>query len=319
MARPLRIEYEGAFYHVMNRGINHQDIFLKDSQRNIFLLLLEEISIKYFIEIHCFCLLNNHYHLLIRTIIPNLSKAMRHLNGLYTRRFNISEGRDGSIFRGRYKAILIEKESYLLQVSRYIHLNPVEANICQDPVNYKWSNYRSYIKSKKEYNWITTDLILSHCVNNDYSHQYKDFVHEGIDKEIKEFYSKSKYIFGTNEFIEYQIASIPSKQKTFFMPDINKSIPLPLIQNIAESVARYFSITVEDLKISSRGKANLARNFAIFLSRRIGQATHREISSFFLNITAASVSVLIKRFEKNHILHPKINNHLCNIINIIKE
>src|ERR1700733_6569213 len=108
MPRPLRIEYEDAWYHVMNRGANHQPIFYTEVHREIFINLLKEISEKYFVEIHAFCLMDNHYHLLINTPLPNLSRAMRHLDGLYTQRFNIMEKRDGSLFRGRYKSILIE-------------------------------------------------------------------------------------------------------------------------------------------------------------------------------------------------------------------
>src|SRR5438132_2071692 len=105
MARPLRIEYEGAWYHVMNRGISHQAIYKTIDHRRMFLDLLAEISSKFFVEIHAYCLMENHYHLLLRTPFSNLGKAMRHLDGVYTRRYNISEGRDGPIFRGRYHAI----------------------------------------------------------------------------------------------------------------------------------------------------------------------------------------------------------------------
>ena len=125
MSRPLRIQYEGAWYHVMNRGSNRQLIFTRDEHRLIFLQLLEEIVVKYKLEIHAFCLMGNHYHLLVNTPFANLSRVMRHLNGVYTQKFNLLEQRDGPLFRGRYKAILVENEDYLLQVSRYIHLNPV--------------------------------------------------------------------------------------------------------------------------------------------------------------------------------------------------
>lgn len=153
MARPLRIEYEGALYHVMNRGIDHKNIFLNDFHRELFIILLEEISIKFYAEIMCYCLMDNHYHLLLRTPLPNLSRIMRHLDGIYTRRFNIIQGRDGPIFRGRYKAILIDEESYLLQVSRYIHLNPVEAKIVKNAFDYTWSSYNAFINENTKPFW----------------------------------------------------------------------------------------------------------------------------------------------------------------------
>jgi putative transposase len=131
MPRPLRLEYENAWYHVMNRGAARQDIYKNDQHRLLFLNLLKEASLYYNIEIHAYCLMDNHYHLLIHTPRGNLSQAMRHINGLYTQVFNRSEKIDGSLFRGRYKAILVEEDSYLLQVSRYIHLNPVTAGLTQ--------------------------------------------------------------------------------------------------------------------------------------------------------------------------------------------
>ena len=129
MARPLRIEYPGAWYHVMNRGVDRQPIFLHDAHRESFLSLLSDISRSYQVEIHAYCLMNNHYHLLVRTPLGNISRAMRHLNGVYTQRFNSMEKRDGSLFRGRFKAILVEADEYLLRLSRYIHLNPVAAKL----------------------------------------------------------------------------------------------------------------------------------------------------------------------------------------------
>src|SRR5476649_1819645 len=110
MSRPLRLEYSGAWYHVMNRGINRMEIYLNDEHRKMFTNLLAEISTLFEVKIHSYCLMDNHYHLLLETPHPNLSKAMRHLNGLYTQRFNRLENRDGALFRGRYKAILIEAE-----------------------------------------------------------------------------------------------------------------------------------------------------------------------------------------------------------------
>jgi len=317
MTRPLRIEYEGALYHVMNRGINHQDIFLTNYHREMFLALLEEISIKFYVEIHSFCLMRNHYHILIRTPLPNLGKAMRHLDGLYTRRFNISEKRDGSIFKGRYKAILIEKETYLLQVSRYIHLNPVEARICSDPIDYPWSSYAYLIKEYKKFSWIKIDLILSHFDNRNRYNLYREYVEQGIDKEIVRLYKKSSPIFSSAHFIKKMLASITARQKTFSASDIRRASSLPTIQHISRSVAQYFSVKVEDLKISKKGKDNLPRNIAIFLSRRAGQCNHQEISEHFTNLTVSSVSTAIKRFEKNYASSVEIKIHLDKLSKIL--
>ena len=133
MARALRIEYEGGWYHVMNRGAGRRNIFNEPEDRNLFLNLLQELHVRFRIEIHAYCLMGNHYHLLIRTPLANLSRAMAHLNGIYSRRRNQKYQSDGPLFRGRFKSIIIDAENYLLRLSRYIHLNPVSANIVQKP------------------------------------------------------------------------------------------------------------------------------------------------------------------------------------------
>jgi REP element-mobilizing transposase RayT len=175
MPRPLRIEYEGAWYHVMNRGANCQNIFYNDKHREIFLALLEEISSNFFVEIHSYCLMNNHYHLLVNTRLANLARLMRHLDGVYTQKFNKIEKRDGPLFRGRYKAILVEAETYLLQVSRYIHLNPVAANICSDPYQYPWSSFKFYLDKNKPF-WLRLDFIFNLIGGNNKRAQYSKFV-----------------------------------------------------------------------------------------------------------------------------------------------
>ena len=150
MSRPLRIEYPNAFYHVMNRGLSRKDIYLIDDDRQVFLETLKEASKLFGLRIICYCLMPNHYHLLIQTPKPNLSRAMRHLNGIYTQRFNRIHKKDGPLFRGRYKAILVQEDEYLTHLIRYIHLNPVQASLVQDPVKYPWASHAAYLKAKDQ-------------------------------------------------------------------------------------------------------------------------------------------------------------------------
>jgi REP element-mobilizing transposase RayT len=131
MTRPLRVIYPGAWYHVMNRGTARQTIFHDDSHFKLFIELMSEAVQRFGIEIHAYCLMGNHYYLLIRTPQPNLSQAVRHIDGIYTQRYNKLMQTDGPLLRGRFKSILVEKDNYLLQLSRYIHLNPVKAMMCQ--------------------------------------------------------------------------------------------------------------------------------------------------------------------------------------------
>lgn len=224
MPRPLRIEYNGAWYHVMNRGTNHQLIFHNDEHRKIFLSLLGELAQQFYIETHAYCLMDNHYHLMLRTPIANLGKAMRHLDGLYTQKFNRSENRDGPLFRGRYKAILVDAESYLLELNRYIHLNPLSINSSTSPYNYPWSSYQAYIGLQKKEPWLHTDLILN--LFNKNRKKYQEFVDEGIPDEITKFYSKSHLssILGKEDFITNQISQLNNNKKNSSSHDINKTI-----------------------------------------------------------------------------------------------
>jgi len=144
MSRPLRIEYPGAFYHIMNRGRARHRIYRNQADYQRFIHLLSETCAMWAIRVHVYSLMPNHYHLLMETPRGNVSRAMRHLDGVYTQRYNRAHGSDGTLFRGRYKAILIDKDSYLLQVVRYIHLNPIQAKIVREPGDHPWTSHRYY-------------------------------------------------------------------------------------------------------------------------------------------------------------------------------
>jgi len=150
MARPLRIEYEGAYYHITARGNEKRKIYFTKSDYEKFKGYLAEAKKKYGIIIHSYVLMSNHYHLIIQTPEANLSKAMHYINGSYTTYTNIKRNRSGHLFQGRYKAILIDRDNYLLELSRYLHLNPVRAGMVNRPEEYPYSSYKTYISRSKE-------------------------------------------------------------------------------------------------------------------------------------------------------------------------
>ena len=143
MARPLRIEYEGALYHLTSRGNARERIFFTDSDREAFLGILGDVVERFGWLCHAYCLMTNHYHLLIETPNANLSRGMRHLNGVYTQWINRHNKRTGHIFQGRFRSILVEKESHLLELARYVVLNPVRAKMVRSPRDWRWSSYRA--------------------------------------------------------------------------------------------------------------------------------------------------------------------------------
>jgi REP element-mobilizing transposase RayT len=277
MARPLRIEYPGAFYHVINRGQSRRDIFLEDKGRQSFLDLLAEIARLWKIEIYAYCLMSNHYHLLVSTPAAGLSRAMRHLDGIYTQKFNRVHHRDGPLFRGRYKAILIDAEEYFLSVVRYIHHNPKVAGIVTDLGRYRWSSHWEYLNKKQCPSWLQRGAVLSRFggVND-----YQKFISEGVEEEIEKFYRGpyQKPVLGSKAFIEGVIEKLGEKARVETEKPQSREIFGIGIEEIVEATAREYGKRPEALggRIK-RGKEGEARMVAIYLSRQLGGHKQSEI------------------------------------------
>ena len=299
MPRSLRIEFEGAWYHVMNRGLNKQNIFYTQEHRHLFLNLLENVSKKFLIEIHGYCLMDNHYHLLIHTPLANLAKTMQYLDGVYTQRFNRSVRRDGPLFRGRYKAILIDEENYLLQVSRYIHMNPVSAKICSFPEHYHWSSYQYYLGNKQEIPWLHSKYVLNLINEKNPNEAYKVFTDKGLDLEMELFYNKNHPapILGCNEFIAEHLKNLDLKYQIEVSTDIKKTRCLVDPKIIFLAIEKYFQIDSGNLKISTPGKKNHPRMAAIYLLKILSHWPHQKIADSITNIKSKAISAILARCE----------------------
>lgn len=183
MARPLRLEFAGALYHVTSRGDGREDIYLSDEDRLAWLETLAAVCSRFNWVCHAYCLMTNHYHLMVETPDANLSIGMRQLNGVYTQRFNRTHARVGHVFQGRFKAILVDKESYLLELSRYVVLNPLRARMVRKLENYPWSSYLATCGQLAAPSWLHVDAILSQfgSLRARAIERYVEFVHEGRD------------------------------------------------------------------------------------------------------------------------------------------
>lgn len=197
MPRSRRVEYPHAFYHVMNRGRNKDNIFHDSSYFQLFLDIIDKASTRFNLIVHCYCLMNNHYHLLLETPDANLSKIMRFVGREYVEKYNRKNGCDGSLFKGRYKSVLVDKDSYLSELTRYIHRNPL--CIVDNLKNYQWSSYPAYLNESKTPSWLNkeTTLKILGCKNVE---SYVDFVETNRDKEIYNGRKNIPSIMGNDEF-----------------------------------------------------------------------------------------------------------------------
>lgn len=242
MARPLRIQYEGALYHVTSRGNAKNPIFRDAKDRLAFLNLLTRVNKRYHWFCHAYCLMNNHYHLIIETPEGNLSLGMRQLNGVYTQFFNQRHRSVGHLFQGRYKAILVQKESHFLELCRYVVLNPVRAKLVKDPGEWKWSSYRGTARWEKSHPCLTVDEILSQWGSKRTLAQkrYREFVREGIGQESIWGQVKGQSLLGEENFVDRllgyvkgyeQVKEIPKEQRYLGRPSLGDLFPMEILRD----------------------------------------------------------------------------------------
>jgi putative transposase len=204
MARPLRIEFPGGLYHVTSRGDRREEIYLDDADRTNWLTLFGHVCKRFNWVCHAYCLMDNHYHIVVETAEGNLSKGMRQLNGVYTQTFNRAHNRVGHVYQGRYKAILVEKESYLLELSRYVVLNPVRAGRVKDVDQWPWSSYSAMIGKSSRPEWLQTDWILGQFGKQRKRAvaAYRDFVCAGVGLPSVWNDLRGQIYLGKEEFVE---------------------------------------------------------------------------------------------------------------------
>lgn len=232
MARPLRIQFPGAVYHITSRGNEKKDVFRDDRDRIFFLQTLAKCCNRFNWFCHAYCLMDNHYHLIVETVDDTLSRGMRHLNGVYTQKFNWNHNRVGHLFQGRYKAILIEKESHLLEACRYVVLNPVRAKLVADPEQWRWSSYRGTSGLSSPADCLTIDWVLQQFgeMQRAASKKYRDFVKDGVSAKPLWEDLKCQVLLGEDQFIERfsgvskgleELTEVPRSQRFLDRPPLD--------------------------------------------------------------------------------------------------
>ncbi|MDF0676365.1 MAG: transposase [Nitrospira sp.] len=236
MARPLRIEFSGALYHVTTRGNARQDIFLDDEDRHRFLGVLAHVVSRFHLRLHAYCLMDNHFHLVVETPKANLSKAMRQLNGVYTQSFNRRHGRVGHVSQGRFKAIVVDRDSYLLELCRYVVLNPVRVRRTRKAGTYFWSSHQATAGLVPVPSWLTVDWLLSQFGHQRAAAQrkYRAFVAEGIGYGSPWEHVRGQVLLGSERFVERlapglqdtrRLKEIPRQQRFATRPTLRRLFP----------------------------------------------------------------------------------------------
>jgi len=289
LARPLRIEYPGAFYHVTSRGNEKKDIFKSIKDREKFLFYLSSAWERHDAVFHAYCLMSNHFHLMVETPLGNLSRIMKHINGSYTTYFNVRHQRAGHLFQGRYKAVLVQADAYAAELSRYIHLNPVRAKMVPFPEEYQWSSCRHYLEGT-EPSWLSTSLVLGYFGREDEEcrRNYRDYLYEAIGKKCRDPLADSvaSTILGTDDFVR------DIKEK--YLEGKKRDRDLPALRDLSRGPG------IEEIKAVSKEafpeNKRLARSVGIYLCRRYSGAKLKEIGALY-GISESGVNRACDRFE----------------------
>ena len=289
MARALRIEYPGAFYHVMHRGNAGTDIFKSKRDRVRFLEYLSKAVERYELRIHTYCLMTNHYHLLIETPQANLSQAIKWINVSYAAYFNRKRRRSGHLFQGRYKAILVDADEYLTHVSRYIHLNPLRARMVDHLKDYQWSSYPVFAAYATVPEWLETGWLLSLFGDDqlEAKRRYRSFVESVQNKKIEDPSSDivGGFILGGDDFVNWVKSRFLSKDlQDKELPQLRRLKPKLTPEDLVPSVCDEFECD-RDTIIRKGRKRNLVRDVAIYLSREMTGESGVSLGRYFGGIS----------------------------------
>ncbi len=246
MSRPLRMEFAGAFYHVTSRGDQRGSIFVSDHDRTEFLVTLARVVELYGWRIHAWCKMTNHYHLLVETPAPNLCRGMQQLNGQYSGQFNRANRRVGHVFQGRYKAIFIERESYLLEVARYVVLNPVRASMVRSAAEWPWSSYRDTADHREGSPWLTSEVILGQFATQRSTAvtAYRAFIAAGKDQPAPWSALRNEIYLGSEQFVHGLLALVDEQVSVRDTPKVQRrALSRPLDEYVEQYRERDDAIT----------------------------------------------------------------------------
>lgn len=307
MARPLRIEYPDAFYHVSNSSMEGQRLFPSARYYEIFVNALEETCQRLNVQVHAYILLRDQYHLLVKTPEANLSRFMRQIDGLYTQHYHRLRKSSGSLFRGRYKAVLLQPETTLLPVSRYIHLQVRK----QDLDKYQWSSYPAYSNATKAPAWLVRDEVLAQLDSpaTRRFQRYVAYVAEGLDADTARFYGKKNLssIMGDEKFRKAAAARRTATQPRGVSRGVHAKWR-PGCKDIVTEVANHFKVTEDSIYKAARGPGskNVPRWVAMYLCQELSGQTLQTIAKLFGLKRYGTVSTTVGKLKKEFEVDPAL-------------
>ena len=322
MARAWRIEYEGALYHVLSRGNEKQDIVINDDDRELFLATAGEMAQRFEIDLFAYVLMDNHYHLLLRTNRANLCRSMQWFGATYTKRFNLRHNRSGHLFQGRFKNMLVQNDAYLLQLSYYIHRNPLRAGMVKRLADYKWSSYRAYAYGKRHQNWLNINAILSQIINVKDQHQaYRGNIQKYSKEEQRVWEDLRHGIFvGTEKFVKnIKMRHLPDTPHAE-LPHQKRVIKDVKIDSVLSRAAGILKCDMDLYQESARiSKSDIAdRDLLIYIAWQSGGATNQEIGEKF-GLTYSAVSQRVKVIKEMLITDKELEKKYRHVKSIIKS
>jgi REP element-mobilizing transposase RayT len=316
MSRPLRIEWEGGFYHITARGNEKRPIFRIERDFLRFVGRFERIYERYGVVIHAYVLMTNHYHLLVETPRANLSTALHDLNTAYTNYFNRRHDRVGHLFQGRYRSIVVEKDLYLLELSRYIHLNPVRAGMVKRPEAYRWSSYPSYLSSGPCPEWLRREDILGQMDKSPVKglHKYRQFVEEGLRREIGD---PLKAVMGGIalggetfwEEVRDRVRGLRGEDEVPALREIHRKTEAGVI---VEKVASFYGVSAERITRLEH-PIYPGTQVAMYLTRKKTDLSLNEIAAIFGKRHYTAVSAAFRRVEGKRERDQGFDRELCRI------
>ena len=268
MTRPLRIEFPGALYHLTTRGNARADIFVDDIDRDGFLAVLSGVVARWGWLCHVYCLMGNHYHLVVTTPEANLSRGMRQLNGVYTQRFNRRHDRVGHLFQGRYGAVLVERDAHLLELARYVVLNPVRAGMVRRAGDWPWSSHRAMTGDARAPDWFHGGWLLRQFGARpaEARRGYADFVRDGAREANPWRHLKGQSYLGGDSFAEAMAKRLEGRGDSTEIPRVQRAAAArPLESYAAESPTRHDAM-VRAYATGAYSMARIARHFGVHYS-----------------------------------------------------